>query len=104
VVEEHYSDGLSSDARDEASFDRFLSDQTHCPSAPASGRLTTDHSDDSLLLPIIEQSGGAGARFVVKSTVQSALFKPMAHLSDCLGSQRNEPGDLRSTDSIRHLQ
>lgn len=104
MVKEHDSNGLSPHARNKASFDRFLGHQAHRPTAPASGRLTADHGDDSLLLAIIKHSGGAGARFVVKGPIQSALLEPMAHLPDCLGGQRNDPGDLRSTDPIRHLQ
>jgi hypothetical protein len=57
----------------------------------ACGRLTADHSDDSLLLTIIEQSDG-GPRFVVEGSIQSVLFEPMAHPPYCLGGQRDESG------------
>ncbi len=78
LVQEHHANGLSPHARNQTSFDRLLGDQAHRPAAPASGRFTADPGDDPLLLAIVEQRGRAGARFIVKGPLQSALLEAVA--------------------------
>jgi len=103
VVQQQDANGLSSNARHQSPFDGFFGHQSYGPTRLAFRRIAADHRDNALFLVGVQHLGGAGARFLIQSTIQSGLLVAMAEAANGLRCERDHAGNLRGTGMLSQL-
>jgi hypothetical protein len=104
VVEEQDADGLPSHTRNQAPLDGFLRYQTDRPAGAAFGRVAAHHSDNPLLLTVIQHRGSAGALLLEQRGFQTAPLVTAADGANGLRGERDDSGNPRRTGASRQLQ
>ena len=103
-MEQQNSNCLSAYFWRQFAFDSFLGHQPHRPTTAAFGRMAAHHGNDALFLAVIEQLLRSRPWFVIKGSLQAALFVAVADFSDRLRCQRNRARDPRRADSLGQLE
>jgi hypothetical protein len=104
VVEEQDPNGFPSHPGDQPAFDSFLCHQPHGPARAAFRRIATHHSNDSLLLGIVEHSDCAGTLFFEERRLQTAALVTTRNRADGLGSEWDDLGNPGCTGAFGQLQ
>src|SRR5450631_2762395 len=73
VVEQQNPNGLSSCSRNQFPLHRFLGHQAHGPSGKTLRWIAANHSDNALLLAVVQQPGRSGPRLFIKRAFQAPL-------------------------------
>ena len=104
VAEEEYPNGFPSYTWNQFTFDGFYRYQTHGPTGAAFRRIAAHHSNDPLLLGIVEHGDCAGTLFFEERRFQTSTLVTMRNRADGLGSERDDLGNPRCTDAFGQLQ
>jgi hypothetical protein len=84
VVEEQDPNGFPSHPGDQPAFDRFLRHQSHGPTGAAFRRIAAHHSNDPLLLGIVEHGDCAGTLFFEERRFQTSALVTTRNRTDGL--------------------
>jgi hypothetical protein len=104
VVQEQDPNGFSSHAWNQSPLHGFFRHQAHGPSGATFGRIAANHSDNSLLLAVLQQRGRAGPLFLIERAFEAILLVAVTDLANRLCRQWNHPGDTRRADTLGQLQ
>jgi hypothetical protein len=100
---QQYADGLSAHAGNKFSLDNFFGQQPHRPTHPPLWRWRTDHSDNALLLLLLQAWDLARARRIEQRPLQSAVQIALADLPNGLGGEAQVGTHRRRGLSLIHL-